>query len=146
REGHNHHTSSAVSNVHVEPTFDVDVGDLKRRFLRLQQAVHPDGFAAKGEKERRIADDVSAFINRAYNTLRDPMSRALYMLGLNGITIDESESLQTRSDLSDLLMHVLDVRERLEEAPTQSEVDEIQKENDGKSYSLIIHHLPPPLH
>lgn len=36
--------------------FDIDVGALRRRFLRLQQAVHPDGFEQKSEVCVRFDD------------------------------------------------------------------------------------------
>ena len=44
--------TSIVEKAHEKLPFDIDVGALRRRFLRLQQAVHPDGFEQKSEVRR----------------------------------------------------------------------------------------------
>jgi Fe-S protein assembly co-chaperone HscB len=54
---------------------------IKRKFLDLQVEVHPDSFAAKGGEQKRRAEDWSGRVNEAYQTLRDPLSRALYIVG-----------------------------------------------------------------
>jgi len=55
------------------------------------------------------------------------------MLQLNGVTITESESLED----SELLMEILDTRERLEEATSDNEVETIQKESEAKIERII---------
>ncbi|CAG8788550.1 7616_t:CDS:2, partial [Acaulospora morrowiae] len=99
-------------NFDPTPTFDINPADLRRGFLRLQQRVHPDNYGAKDQQEYTYAQQQSSLINKAYQVLKDPLSRAQYMLQLNGIAITESESLEDPK----LLMEILDTRERLEEA------------------------------
>ncbi len=64
----------------IEPTFDIDLVQLKRNFRVLQQTVHPDIYTMKEEKERRLSEVQSSFINKAYETLRDPLKRSVYIV------------------------------------------------------------------
>lgn len=65
--------------------------------------------------------------NKAYATLKEPLSRANYILEFLGSPIHESESLQE----TELLMEVMEARELLEEAETEEQVDELKSVNDG---------------
>jgi molecular chaperone HscB len=62
--------------------FIIDTADLDRRFRALQAVLHPDRHAAASEAVRRAAADASALVNRAYNCLRQPLTRGLYILCL----------------------------------------------------------------
>lgn len=57
------------------------LSSLKKKFLELQAAIHPDSFAAKGGQQKERAEAWSAAVNRGYQVLRDPLSRALYIVG-----------------------------------------------------------------
>ena len=65
--------------------FGIDTAELDRAYRALQGEVHPDRFAAAAEAERRLALQSSARVNEAYQTLRDPVRRAHYLLSLHGI-------------------------------------------------------------
>ncbi|KAK9685412.1 molecular chaperone [Basidiobolus ranarum] len=108
--------------------FDVNIAQLKKKYLSLQQQLHPDSYTRKPQKEFECAQVQSAWLNKAYHTLRDPLHRAQYLLELRGIQVDESESL----DDPELLMEVLEVREELEDAQTDAEVEDIKLANDVK--------------
>lgn len=108
--------------------FDVNVPVLRRNFLKLQQQAHPDSYSQAEQKEHQYAQTQSAIINKAYHTLRDPLARAQYMLGLKGQHVDETESLHD----PELLMEIMEFREELEEASTEDEVAELKQRNDGK--------------
>ncbi|KAJ3057441.1 hypothetical protein HK097_006369 [Rhizophlyctis rosea] len=124
---------SVVETKNEKLPFDIDVGALRRRFLRLQQAVHPDGFEQKSETEKELSDQQSSFINKAFQTLRDPLARAKYLLNQVDMKVEESSSL----DDPELLMEVLEVREQLEEAQSDEEVAQIGKENEGRMEETI---------
>ena len=65
--------------------FVVDPATLDHAFRALQSDVHPDRFAAGTDAERRLALQSSARVNEAYRALKDPVSRAGYLLALHGI-------------------------------------------------------------
>ena len=92
--------------------FDVDATDLASRYRELQRRFHPDRFAAAPESERRLSMQMTAQINGAYQTLRDPVARARYLLGLQGI--DTNEETDTRMDPA-FLMEQMEWRENLDE-------------------------------
>ena len=42
----------------VQPSFDVDLVQLKRKFLEIQQSVHPDTFSLKSEVRSGVLEEV----------------------------------------------------------------------------------------
>jgi len=62
------------------PWLDADA--LKARFLKLSAAAHPDRFHGGTESERAQANDRSAELNAAYNTLRETRDRLFHLLEL----------------------------------------------------------------
>lgn len=99
-------------------TFDVDPAGLDSRYRELQRRFHPDRFAAASEAERRLSVQMAAQINAAYQTLRDPVTRGRYLLGLSGVRTDEETD--TRMDAA-FLMEQMELREALDEARQASD-------------------------
>jgi molecular chaperone HscB len=64
--------------------FSVDPGELERAYLVRSRAVHPDFHLAGPSGELSASLELSAAVNEAYNTLRDPFARAEYLLKLEG--------------------------------------------------------------
>jgi molecular chaperone HscB len=93
--------------------FTVDGAALAERYRSLQRQVHPDKFAAASSQERRLSMQLTTLVNEAYQTLRDPVRRGRYLLGLKGLaTHDETD---TRMDPA-FLMEQMELRESLDEA------------------------------
>lgn len=70
---------------------------------------------------------MSSRVNKAYKTLLNPYTRAEYLLQQEGLEIGESDNVQDK----ELIMEILELREALEEAEDQEAVDEIRAENAG---------------
>ena len=62
-----------------------DAAALDTAYRALQTQVHPDGAVGESDAQRRVALQSSARVNEAYQSLRDPVRRAQYLLGLHGI-------------------------------------------------------------
>jgi molecular chaperone HscB len=92
--------------------FDIDAGDLASRYRELQRHVHPDKFANASDQERRLSLQMTAQVNEAFQTLKDPVRRGRYLLSLRGIDIDEETD--TAMDPA-FLMEQMEWRENLEE-------------------------------
>ena len=95
---------------------DLEPASLDRAYFALQRQWHPDRFVAKPAAERARASTEAAALNDAYRTLKDPLSRAVYLAELRGVelpgdgkTIDDPE----------LLMEAMEAREALHEAATR---------------------------
>jgi molecular chaperone HscB len=88
--------------------FAIDGERLERGYRDLQARVHPDRFASSTGTEKRVAMQWAARANEAYRTLRDPVARARYLLGLRGF--DTGEETDT-SMPPDFLMQQMEWRE-----------------------------------
>lgn len=62
----------------------LDETELEKSFYALSRQFHPDYFMNASEDERRASTERSSTLNDAYRTLRDPVSRAQYLLSLEG--------------------------------------------------------------
>ncbi|KAF9175284.1 hypothetical protein BGX21_011415 [Mortierella sp. AD011] len=122
-----------VLGLSPEPSFDVDTKDLRNKFFKIQQLIHPDSYAHNTNGDQVYAQQQSSLANKAYSTLKEPLSRANYILDLLGSPIHESETL---SD-PELLMEVMEARELLEDAQTEEEVEELKSVNDGRISETI---------
>ena len=94
-------------------SYDLDLTDLASRYRELQRRFHPDRYATAPDSERRLAVQMTAQINAAYQALRDPVARGRYLLSLKGVATDEDTD--TRMDPA-FLMQQMELREALEEA------------------------------
>jgi len=92
--------------------FEIDAKALTERYRDLQRALHPDRFANAPDQERRLSLQQAAQVNSAYETLRDPLSRARYLLQLQGVEYSDESS--TINDL-EFLEQQMELRERLAE-------------------------------
>ncbi len=91
---------------------NLDAADLGKRFYALSRRLHPDLFARRSERERQYSLDATAILNDAYRTLRDPISRAEYLLKERGFDIGEQKSNQVPPEL---LEEVFELNMALEE-------------------------------
>jgi len=64
--------------------FDLDEEELHRKFFALNRHAHPDYHTNDSPEVQALSMQVSAAINDAYRTLKDPQRRATYLLGLLG--------------------------------------------------------------
>ena len=89
--------------------YAVDLELLDDRFLDLQKQVHPDRFAAGTDHEKRLAMQWATLVNTANETLRSSLLRAIYVLGLRGVELEDNPTLPPA-----LLMDQIELREQLE--------------------------------
>ncbi|EGU42950.1 co-chaperone HscB [Vibrio ichthyoenteri ATCC 700023] len=98
--------------------FTLDGSLLSSQFRELQKRFHPDNFATASERDRLMAVQKAAQINDAYQVLKKPISRAEYLIALNGIELHgEQQTLQDPM----FLMEQMELREELEEIPSSSD-------------------------
>lgn len=110
--------------------FDVDTAELDRRYFALQRQLHPDRFASRSARERAVSQSQAVALNEAYETLKDPLSRAEYMLKLNGVDVNPDGCNTVRDPT--LLMEQMERREALAEAGTREAVEAIATETRGE--------------
>jgi molecular chaperone HscB len=102
--------------------FRFERAQLDAAFHALQRDIHPDRYATAGEAERRLALQSSARVNEAYRALKDPVSRAQYLLSLHGIDALGETDTALRQDF---LQEELDRREALADARAGRDVGKL---------------------
>jgi molecular chaperone HscB len=68
----------------LPPRFALDADELERGYLERTRATHPDFHHGAPSAEKRASMELTAALNEAYATLRQPYRRAEYLLALEG--------------------------------------------------------------
>ena len=122
------------------PTFNIDNSRLKRNYLKLQYKFHPDRFSKSSQREQDMAAEHSAVISTSYNTLCNTYSRAVYLLLLEGIDLEQSNITSEMSP--EFLMEMFETNEKLENGISGGELSELKLQTEqqiSKCYSDLIH-------
>ncbi len=97
--------------------FVLNMAALHSAQLALQAELHPDRFVNGTAQEKRLSVQKASMVNEAYETLKEPVKRAHYLLELAGI---EKNDNQTTSDTS-FLMEQMSFREEMGECRTNAD-------------------------
>ena len=98
---------------------ELDLDQLKQRFLLLQQQFHPDR-----ERDQVDATARSSDINHAYQTLKHFDTRAAYLLSLH----QQDQGLEQSISDFEFLQVALELREQLEDATTVAHLQQLRAE------------------
>ncbi|TDO28011.1 Fe-S protein assembly co-chaperone HscB [Sediminibacterium goheungense] len=108
-------------------SLSIDTSGLSKQYFELQRKYHPDRFVQASAAEQEEALQVSAQVNKAFKTLKDPDATLQYVLQLKGL-LEEEEKYQLSPDF---LMEVMELNEEMEGGMTdaiQSKIDQLKKE------------------
>ena len=114
---------------------NVDVPRLEREFYELSRKLHPDLNARADKREQEWSLEQSSLLNDAYRTLKDPIRRTQYLLGLEGVELEEQSKSATEKARAagevkkqivppDLLEEVFELNMQLEELRMQKKMGE----------------------
>ena len=92
--------------------FHLDSKQLHAAHLKLQAVYHPDRFINGTDQEKRLVVQKAAWINEAYEILKNPVRRARYMLEISGLELNDDH--ETTSDTA-FLMEQIELREEMDE-------------------------------
>jgi molecular chaperone HscB len=102
--------------------FEFDGEKLDRAYRDLQGTVHPDRFVNASEAERRVSMQQATRVNEAYQTLKNPIRRAAYLLRQNGV----DPQFETNTAMpADFLVEQMEWREAIEEASEGADAHEL---------------------
>ena len=93
---------------------NVGAADLEQRFRALSRQFHPDYFYNATPAERRASLERSSYLNDAYRTLKSPIARVEYLLGLEGFAPKSAEEASKQVPPA-LLEEVFALNEELDE-------------------------------
>lgn len=100
--------------------FAQDLVVLDTRWKALQREAHPDKFSAQGAAAQRVAMQWSVRINEAYQRLKNPIKRAVYLCELQGSPVNAHSNTSMPKAF---LMQQMQWREDLEEANSASALE-----------------------
>ena len=119
-------------------SFEIDQQELANKYRAFQSALHPDRFANASNQERRISVQSTAFVNKAYTTLKNDLKRAHYLLKLRDIEFNADT--ETSND-AEFLMQQMELHERVEELDSATDpmtaLDELAHELKQQQAQLI---------
>jgi molecular chaperone HscB len=118
----------------VPAQFAQDRAQLDARWKELQRQAHPDKFAHEAATAQRMAMQWSVRINEAYERLKSPIKRAAYLCELNGAKIDAERNTAMPADF---LMQQMELREALDEAETEENLDQISSQASNLLRELL---------
>lgn len=97
----------------IPAQFDLDLGEVEKRYRELSKTLHPDRYVGRPAGERRLALNKAIEVNEAWRALRNDVTRAEALLRRGGVEIDEASAPTTRPEF---LMEMMELREALAEA------------------------------
>jgi molecular chaperone HscB len=100
-------------------SFVIDLDQLEESYLAQQLKFHPDKYINADSDTKRKSLEKTIDINKAYDTLKFDLSRALYLLELEGILLNAEGGLV---DFPELLSTVFEERDSLNMAKSQEEL------------------------
>jgi molecular chaperone HscB len=112
----------------LEKKYELDPGSLEGKYKDWQKKLHPDLVHNKSQKERDYAAEQSAKVTEAMRTLNKRLSRAMYIMKLNGIHVNEEETITDPT----LLMEIMELREAIAEANETKELHQIRSQVQEK--------------
>lgn len=92
--------------LNLEQSYSLDLNILEKHYFAEQKKCHPDQFSQRNDREKAEASSDSTRVNQAYLILKNPLSRAEYLLKTVGV-----EPLQNDPSF---LGQVMEWNERLE--------------------------------
>ena len=96
----------------LEQQFKLDLSELDQAYLAIQKEVHPDRHARGSDTEQRLAMQMATLANTAFQTLKSPILRGLYLCQLHGV----DARLETNTAMpAAFLMKQMEWRESLED-------------------------------
>lgn len=111
-----------------EENYKVDLSTLQEQLRDLQKQYHPDNFASQSQEQLNQAIAASSLINQAYNTLTQPLARAIYLLKLQGVEVDLVHDTKFSQSF---LIEQIELREQIGEAEENQDFDALEAIEHG---------------
>jgi molecular chaperone HscB len=105
----------------LKPQLALDPENLKERFYECSRQWHPDRFSRASPELQQRALDMTATLNDAYRTLREPVARAEYFLKQNGIELSKDAPPELLEEVFELNMALEELRGGDDSARSQLE-------------------------
>lgn len=99
--------------------FTLDLDEVERHYLAASRQLHPDFHQNASVAERAASLKLTAELNEAYVSLKDPYRRIEHLLALQ---LDPTVSQEKNQDQA-FLMEMMEIRERIDAASDNCEIE-----------------------
>ena len=115
----------------------LDELELEKRYRDVQSQVHPDKHAHLADADKRLAMQWATKVNEAYQTLKSPLKRGEYVLGLLG----HDPQIEHNTVMpADFLMQQMELREAVTEARAGGDVDALEQMHRRMKKEMTAQH------
>lgn len=121
----------------LNASFDLDLNALAASYRQQQKQYHPDNSTEYDAKHQALILSVSAHINNAYASLKNPLNRALLLLELNKHPLDLAHDTALPAQF---LMEQMEFHEQLDDAKQAKDIkllEQLEKSVQEKEYHII---------
>ncbi len=101
-------------------TLNINLDQLEKQYYELSRRFHPDFFQQRPKAEQEISLENTALLNKAYQTLKDPLKRAAYLIQL----VEGENQMKTQAPAS-LFEDIFEVQEAVEEMQALDPSDQV---------------------
>jgi molecular chaperone HscB len=113
----------------IDISVDINKSDLDEKLKILQNNFHPDKFTSGSDFEKRLALQISSYINDGYKILGDIVLRVEYILKINNFNKDESTTINDIDFLQEQIMYnelIESLKEKLEDNVIEDSLSDIK--------------------
>jgi molecular chaperone HscB len=116
--------------------FEIDTQQLDAAYREVQGRVHPDKFVTATDAEKRVAMQWATRANEAYQTLKNPVQRGLYICQLHGV----DAKLETNTAMPAVfLMKQMEWRESLDDQADHLEaLEALMEEVESSKQTTLL--------
>jgi len=111
-------------------SFKIDPDELKKSYRALMTNYHPDKHSALPQSQRDEHEGRAAVVTRAFDTLKDPHTRAVHLLEVLGHPMMEKASGELVG--TEFLMYIMEIRESIQLADDDRVLKRMQLENQQR--------------
>lgn len=120
----------------LSPSYRIALESLEDVYRKLNQQFHPDRVAQGTSREKLEATLLTAHINEAYETLKDPLKRGHYLLQYLAPSNDDHPDHTIKDP--DLLLEALEQQEALSLAETAQDIEPLLEQGLAKKSWAIL--------
>jgi molecular chaperone HscB len=113
--------------------FNLDATQIERNYLARSRELHPDYHQQSSTAQQRVSMEMTAALNDAYATLKNPFRRAEYLLVLEGgPTAAEHKTMAPAflEEMLELRMEIEELREGSPDSPARREMENQLRRRD----------------
>jgi molecular chaperone HscB len=124
--------------------FGLDMAELDRLYREVLTRVHPDKHVGLSDADQRLAMQWSTQVNEAYQTLRQPLKRAQYLLQLAGVDVQLERNTAMPPEFLQQQMAWRETVEEVTSAGDSRALEELHrriKQEMAEQYQRLAQHL-----